>query len=118
MKLPPIFFPPEFQDPEQNRQSRLLHGFLWFAFLVVTAFAAAITIVPSNILRALGIVGFVVVSGLVCFPFIYRGKTRLASYSLVFLFWLLITTLSITGGGTVAPAFVGYIWNSCARDCF
>ncbi|MGA9407015.1 MAG: hypothetical protein WBW71_07775, partial [Bacteroidota bacterium] len=69
MKLPRIFFSPEFQDPEQNRQARLLHGFLWFVLLIVTAFAAAITIVfPSNIPRALYFVGFIVVTGLVCFP--------------------------------------------------
>jgi len=110
MKLPRIFFSPQFQDPEQDRQSNLLHGFLWFALLITTAFAAAVSILfPSNILRASGIVGFVVFSTLICFPLIYRGKTRLASYSFVFLFWLLITTLSLTGGGTVAPAFVGFI---------
>jgi PAS domain S-box-containing protein len=110
MKLPRIFFPPEFQDPEQNRQSKLLHGFLLFVLLIVTAFAVAITIVfPSNIPRTLYFVGFVVISSLVCFPQIYRGKTRLASYSFIFLFWLLITALSLTGGGTEAPAFVGFL---------
>ena len=102
MKLPRIFFSPQFQDPEQDRQSNLLHGFLWFALLITTAFAAAISILfPANILRALGIVGFVVVSGLICFPLIYRGKTRHASYSFVFLFWIVVTALSSTGGGAV-----------------
>ena len=109
MKLPRIFFSPEFQDPEQNRQSKLLHGFLWFVLLIVTAFAAAISILfPSNTSRALYFVGFVAISGLICFPLIYRGKTRLASYSFIFLFWSLITALSLTGGGTVTPAFVGF----------
>lgn len=110
MKLPRIFSPPEFQDPEQRRQSKLLHGFLLFALLITTAFAAAVSIVfPAGILRALGIVAFVLVSSLICFPLIYRGKTRLASYVFVLLFWLVVTALSSTGGGTVAPAFVGFI---------
>jgi hypothetical protein len=103
MKLPRIFFSPQFQDPEQDRQSNLLHGFLWFALLITTAFAAAISILfPANIPRAFGIVGFIVFSTLICFPLIYRGKTRLASYSFGFLFWLVVTALYSTGGGAVA----------------
>ena len=110
MKLPQVFFPPSFQDPELDRESRLLHGFLWFALLIALAFAAVVSILlPANLIRALGIVVFVAVSGFVCFPLIYRGKARRAAYLFVFLFWLVVSALSVTGGGTAAPAFVGYI---------
>ncbi|HLX11388.1 MAG TPA: PAS domain S-box protein [Bacteroidota bacterium] len=99
-----------FADLGQSRQANMLKPILLITMMFGLGFAAIMAILlPENIVRAILIAASCVLMMLLSSFLLSRGKTGIASGMFLFIMWLMITTLSATGGGTEAPAFIGYI---------
>jgi hypothetical protein len=110
MKILTIFRAPVFHDPEDSRSAELLGSILFFTLAFATVFAAIIALVfPGRIERSAVLVGSIAFMTAISFVFIRVGRVKLAAISYLFFFWLLLSGLSITAGGSAAPAFSGYI---------
>ena len=111
MNVRSIFTPPVFEDPEKSRVARLLYSICWAVVLIVALLTIMGTILlPSYIVRWLSMFVGATVANAFCLALTYRGYTRVASYSFVLQFWLLVTTLAATGGGTSSPSASGYLF--------
>ncbi|HEV7767054.1 MAG TPA: PAS domain S-box protein [Thermoanaerobaculia bacterium] len=103
--------PPTLEDPERSRDAGLLQTILWSVMIVeAVALLVVLIFMPAAVMsRWAAAVGSMLASSLLCLILVRRGRTRLASVTLVGVFWIIVTTLALTGGGTLAPAASGFL---------
>ena len=111
MRFSAIFNLPEKAAIGEHERTNLLRPLVWYLILILIAFSTGMAVFfQSDPSRILFIVVSIIIIGLINFFLLKRGRSLLAAVSFVFLFWVLITGLTITGGGTATVAFIGFLF--------
>ena len=98
--LKQFFTPPVPGDAEQTRKARVLFWFLWGLIAVVTFTQSAyLLVLPQNSIRWLTVMLVVDTASLGLLGLNRRGQTRLASYLLLWLLFVVVIRLAWNGGG-------------------
>jgi PAS domain S-box-containing protein len=105
-----IFPAPVFESEDLTRHAALVHRSAWTLFLLVAAFGlAAISILPANRLRWIGLMAGCLFWTLVVSGINRTGRPRHASIAHILFLWLVFSSLAWTGGGIRAPAASAFI---------
>jgi len=106
--LQSLFLPTTVEE-EQTRTQRLLTAYLWSFMIIATVACLSLSISSSkNAPRYLTIAVLIDALYLFFYALVKRGRVRQANILTVWGTWLLLTGITVTGGGLRAPVFSGY----------
>lgn len=105
-----LLTPPVFADEAKTALTRRVYQVLHAVIVLSGAFCIPFALFPEVLSsRFTTIAAFIIPSAIVLLELTRRGWASLASYSLLFLLWLVVTVGAATGGGVSAPIFMGYL---------